>query len=179
MVKLTKSLKHWLLKCENMGVPQTRHRVFFVATRLDFDLSNIDLTFNYEPITYGDIMTGQHTVESSKIAEVAKLSNEEDKLLKDTMMRLYNKCTYFSERIVYRNKICPTITAGGSDIWIENWGAKINQNEIINAQTFPQDYNYCGKKPKYICGMSVPPIMIKRLMTRLIESGLYNYKLNR
>lgn len=116
-------MRHWLLKGENMGVPQTRHRVFFVATRLDFDLSNIDLTFNYKPITFGDIMTGQHTVESGKIAEVGKLSNEEDNLLSDTMMRLYNKRTYFSERIVYRNKICPTITAGGSDIWIENWGA--------------------------------------------------------
>ena len=91
---------------------------------------------------------------------------------------LDKRYNYISD-IVYRNKICPTITAGGSDIWIENWGAKINQNEIINAQTFPQDYNYCGQKPKYICGMSVPPIMIKRLMTRLIESGLYNYKLNR
>ena len=124
-------------------------------------------------------MTGQHAVENGKKAEIVKLSNEEDKLISDTMMRLYNKRTYFSERIVYRNKICPTITAGGSDIWIENWGAKINQNEIINAQTFPQDYNYSGQKPKYICGMSVPPIMIKRLMTRLIDSGLYNYKLNR
>ena len=173
------TVRHWLLKGENMGVPQTRHRVFFVATRLDFDLSNIDLTFNYEPIAYKDIMTGEHPVENGKKAEVAKLSNEEDKRISDTMMRLYNKCTYFSERIVYRNKICPTLVAGGSDIWIENWGAKINQNEIINAQTFPQDYNYCGQKPKYICGMSVPPIMIKRLMTRLIESGLYNYKLNR
>ena len=34
-------VKHWLLKGENMGVPQTRHRVFFVATRLDFDLDKI------------------------------------------------------------------------------------------------------------------------------------------
>lgn len=28
-------VKHWLLKGEEMGVPQTRHRVFFIATRLD------------------------------------------------------------------------------------------------------------------------------------------------
>lgn len=43
---------HKLLKGEQMGVPQTRHRVFFIATTLDFDLDNIDLNFNYEPITY-------------------------------------------------------------------------------------------------------------------------------
>lgn len=133
------TVRHWLLNGENMGVPQTRHRVFFVATRLDYDLSNIDLTFNYEPITYGDIMTGQHAVNNGKVAEVAKLSSVEDKNLSDTMMRLYNKYTYFTKRIVYRNKVCPTIVAGSSDIWIENWGAKINQNEIINAQTFPKE----------------------------------------
>ena len=26
-------MKHWLLKGEEMGVPQTRHRVFFIAVR--------------------------------------------------------------------------------------------------------------------------------------------------
>lgn len=35
-------VKHWLLKGEAMGVPQTRHRVFFIATRLDFDLNSIN-----------------------------------------------------------------------------------------------------------------------------------------
>ena len=28
------------------------------------------------------------------------------------------------------------------------------------------------KKVEYICGMSVPPIMIKRIVQRLIESGV-------
>lgn len=53
-------LKHWLLKGENMGVPQTRHRVFFVALRsdVDYDLQDVDMSFNYEPITYGEIKEG-------------------------------------------------------------------------------------------------------------------------
>ena len=46
-------VKHWLLKGENMGVPQTRHRVFFIATRLDFDLNKIDMGFHYSPVLYG------------------------------------------------------------------------------------------------------------------------------
>ena len=37
-------LKHYLCKCEYMGVPQTRHRVFFIAFRndiqFDFNLLN-------------------------------------------------------------------------------------------------------------------------------------------
>ena len=51
-------VKHWLLKGEQMGVPQKRHRVFFIATRLDFDLNKVDLSFDYEPVTYGEIKTG-------------------------------------------------------------------------------------------------------------------------
>ena len=52
---------HWLLKGEEMGVPQTRRRVFFIAMRNDIYeewkmLQNeLDLSFNYEPITYGQI----------------------------------------------------------------------------------------------------------------------------
>ena len=47
-------------------------------------------------------------------------------------------------------------------------------------QTFPQDYIFIPDtylNIGYICGMSVPPLMIKRLMTKLIESGLFGYKI--
>lgn len=39
------------------------------------------------------------------------------------------------------------------------------------------DWN--GQKPSYIVGMSVPPIMMKRVVTRLIEKGVFDYKLKR
>ena len=53
-------VKHWLCKGENMGVPQTRHRVFFIALRNDveYDLTDLDMSFNYEPVTYGEIKEG-------------------------------------------------------------------------------------------------------------------------
>lgn len=40
---------HWLLKGENMGIPQTRHRVFFIAVREDvgIDPINLDMAFHY------------------------------------------------------------------------------------------------------------------------------------
>ena len=56
---------------------------------------------------------------------------------------------------------------------------RVSVNDIICAQTFPQDYDFGEKKysnVEYLCGMSVPPIMIKRIITRLIESGIFNYK---
>lgn len=46
---------------------------------------------------------------------------------------------------------------------------------IIHGQTFPEDYDFVNKTYRnvgYICGMSVPPVMIKRIVQRLIERGV-------
>ena len=45
-------VKHWLLKGEKMGIPQSRHRVFFVACRDDTGINpnDLDMSFNYEEI---------------------------------------------------------------------------------------------------------------------------------
>lgn len=54
---------------------------------------------------------------------------------------------------------------------------KFTVDDYRNCSTFAQDYNFGNEVASYICGMSVPPLMIKRLMTRLIDSGLFDYKL--
>jgi DNA (cytosine-5)-methyltransferase 1 len=171
--------RHWLLKGENMGVPQKRHRVFFVATRIDFDLDKVDMVFNYKPITYSEIENGSHKIMNIKKAEIAKNSKVWEHSLSETFFRIFGEESYFSEKIIYRNEVCKTITAGGNELWIENTGTCLNDNEFINAQSFPQDYNFFNEKVKYVCGMSVPPVMIKRIVNRLIESGIFEYKLKK
>lgn len=173
------NVRHYLLKGEYMGVPQTRHRVFFIAVRedIDYDFAKLDLNYNYEPIVYKDIECGKHKILGIKKSIIAKKSISCELSLCETMKRLENRETYFSEKIIYENNVPQTLTAGGGELWIENTGTHINDNEILNIQTFAQDYNFGKEKVKYICGMSVPPLMIKRLMTRLIESGLFDYKL--
>lgn len=55
----------------------------------------------------------------------------------------------------------------------------MSNHEIISSQTFPIDYNFLSNKLSnisYICGMSVPPTMIKRIVTRLIESEVLTTK---
>ena len=38
-----------------------------------------------------------------------------------------------------------------------------SEKDIITMQTFPQDYDFMGMSVQYICGMSVPPIMMKKI----------------
>lgn len=172
-------LHHWLLKGETMGVPQKRHRVFFVAIREDLntDPLKLNMNFNYEPVLYGHFKSNEEQIAKGRISEAVKniLPNES---IGDAMWRLYKKKSALTHRISRTNDVFLTQTAGHHDMWTENGNHPSIQDMII-AQTFPLDYCFDGgySRVNYICGMSVPPLMIKRLVTKLIEQGVYDYRL--
>lgn len=176
---------HYLLKGENMGIPQMRHRVFFIAIRkdIDFDMDKLNMCFNYERIVYGNFKSGKGEKINPKSKNYYYLShsNENDKDLTDVVMRLEKRCSLFSYAILNDNKMFVTITAGGSCPPMRRIEMEYcSIDDIIHAQTFPEDYDFIKKtmhNVRYICGMSVPPVMIKRIMQRLIEQGLFDYKL--
>lgn len=175
-------VKHWLLKAENMGVPQKRHRVFFIATRLDFDLDKIDMGFNYEPITYAEIKSGNGYEINKKEGDLYQTLLKTkcgDKTLYDVLKREQpDRCTYYQEQVLWEDSICGTIR-GDSGVYRGKEKTLISKEELFAIQTFPQDYQGNSSSfwhLEYICGMSVPPIMIKRVVTRLIESGIFESK---
>ena len=176
--------RHWLLKGETMGVPQTRHRVFFIAVRDDvsFDFDDLDMTFNYEIVTYGEIKSGiGNSVKGKQTQEMLALAMPSDKCICDVLKRTVGKETCFTDMIVWEDEIMPTIKASCS-IYRGSEKTHISKEDVIAAQTFPVDYDFGNDTYStvgYICGMSVPPIMIKRLVLRLIESGLFDYKENK
>jgi DNA (cytosine-5)-methyltransferase 1 len=172
-------VKHWLLKGQHMGVPQTRHRVFFVGIRedSDFDLESVDMSFNYEPITYGEVKDGDgHLIgRNTKYYYFASQAKAGDKSIADTRIRLGDKGSAFQTYYIRENEIIPTIRSKPDVIDLTNI-TYISWQTIRNSQTFPQDYDFSPNTEGnvgYICGMSVPPIMIKRIVTRLIESGVF------
>lgn len=175
-------VKHWLLKGETMGVPQTRHRVFFIATRLDFDLNKVDLSFDYEPVTYGEIKTGvgKSIEKGSKTEQLLNECKCDEMNLGFAHERLFGKISWFQAMVLDDDKVMPTIRAKMTDIFRRKEKTRVTWQDVRNSQTFPQDFNFCPNTDNqvgYICGMSVPPVMIKRIVTRLIESGIFNYKL--
>ena len=175
-------LKHWLLKGENMGIPQTRHRVFFIAIRNDivFDLQSVDMSFDYEPVPYGVIKSGKGRPlnKDTQSYKMISQATPDDLRVCDIYIRQGKKPKCFGHKIAWEGNILQTLTAKldytrGKEL------ERISEMDIIHAQTFPEDYNFCSESWNdiaYICGMSVPPIMIKRVVERLIEQGLYNVK---
>lgn len=171
-------VKHWLLKGENMGVPQARHRVFFIAVRkdIDFDLERLDMSFNYEPILFGEIKSGVGAEASEKAKILLDNAIESDTLLSLAYERVYGKSSWFTHALCRDNYVMPTVVAGHACMWRLTEKTHCSNEDYINAQTFPQDFDFGKESVSYICGMSVPPVMIKRIVQRLIESGLFNYK---
>lgn len=167
-------VKHYLLKGEYMGVPQTRHRVFFIALRedADFDLWHLDMSFNYETIPFKEIKSNEYIPPSESVKGlIEKAIPKRDTSLADVLIRLEGRNSRFNEMIVWDENICPTIHSHGhyrgDDI------SKFTRMDFIHAQSFPEDYDEGKQSISYICGMSVPPIMIKRIVERLIESGIF------
>ena len=168
-------VKHYLCKGETMGVPQNRHRVFFIAIHNDvgYDIDSLDMSFNYEPIKFKEIKDDKIIEPSESVINLIKQAiPNKDKTLADVLIRTEGRNSRFNECVVWDDNVCPTIHNHG--YYRANDLSKFTKIDFIHAQTFPEDYDECEQSIGYICGMSVPPIMIKRIVERLIESGVFD-----
>ena len=164
----------YLLKGEEMGVPQKRHRVFFIATKdLSFNYNNLDMNFNYYPVTYADIKNGigKPINKDTTMYKYLLQAEHTDLRLSDIYIRLGMKEKCFGTKIAWEENVLQTITAK-LDYIDGNELCRISDNTIVSSQTFPQDYNFNGNSVFYVCGMSVPPIMIKRIVERMRKAKM-------
>ena len=152
-----------------------------IREELNIEPRNLDMTFNYKPITYGEIKQGQgrELNPNSQCYKLLCVANENHKSLADVLVALGEKERCFNSKIAWENDIFLTITAR-LDRYRGKEKTMCSIEDLINAQTFPQDYDFINRafnNVAYFCGMSVPPVMIKRVVTRLIEQGVFDYKL--
>lgn len=158
----------FLLNSAKMGVPQTRERTFFIARRKNLNFPKISFNFNENPIKYGEFKDKnfKYLDKSTQTYRYWCLRKSSDTSLRDAIMRETGKNKRFNEKYVHENKVCGTIVSKGSFLRFDVPGI-ISDRDIITIQTFPQDYNFCGQNVQYVCGMSVPPIMMKKLAEQI------------
>lgn len=135
------------------------------------------MTFNYKPVLYGDIVTGEGEPLNPKTQTYKMIAQATPADLRvcDVFERKGQKPRCFGSKIAWEENVLQTITANLSYTRGRTL-KRISEMDIIHAQTFPEDYDFNSdswNNVAYICGMSVPPVMIKRIVERLIESGLY------
>jgi DNA (cytosine-5)-methyltransferase 1 len=131
------------------------------------------MIFNYAPIPFKVVKEGSGGAPSEKAKQLLEIAKFTDKNLGDVVKRTKNRVSMFNIAIVWDDDICPTIHNHG--FYRGNDKVKFSLEDYRNTQTFPRDYQFESiSNAAYICGMSVPPIMIKRIVTRLIESGVFD-----
>lgn len=144
--------------------------------------NELDMSFNYLPIFFCEVKSESGVViKGDTYHELFNYSIYGDDSLAEANIRRKNKRSFFNNKWIYDEKIAPTLTAkrvnirADKKVWMSN-------NDIISCSTFPTDYDFITPTNSfvhYVCGMSVPPLMIKRIVTRLIESGVFDYGTNR
>lgn len=151
----------FLLNAAAMGVPQRRERTFFIARRADLALPKICLDFRGAEIPVKDALRG---VSASDAKALTPKTRDLWKKI-DVGRRLcdvHPRGSRFSERKINPERSSHTVTAtSGSQLMHWSEPRYFSGPEIVRLQSFPDDYRFGKESPHYVCGMSVPPLMMK------------------
>jgi DNA (cytosine-5)-methyltransferase 1 len=158
----------FLLNAALMGVPQARERVFFISRRIDLNMPKIKLKFNDKLITFGEVESKIKDIYGKKITQSLRKYYFQTPAGED-LSYSHPRGMYYSFRRLHKDKVCPTLTASSDNLINYKEPYFISDKMITTLQTFPQDYNFMDAVPRYICGMSVPPIMMKRIADEVIK----------
>ncbi len=172
-------LQHFVLDASKMGVPQRRERVFFIALRKDLadkflhqkdlfaHVPSLSLLFNEPEIPFGEILNndgGHSNGLLKRLWPITEIGKGPD----GNSFFSYVKCD--------PKKPLPTINGGGKNVTVNLMHPfqqrYLNNMEIILASSFPTDYNFKTQRPGYVCGMSVPPVMVAQIAKKIHEQWL-------
>lgn len=177
--------QHWLLDAQTMGVPQRRERVFFVCLRKDLvgfvpceqtlfkTLLRLDMNFNEAVIPFKDVADGMGDgVDSPKMRRLWELRMDGDLDMSNANKREFGKNGMFNIQYVYLDKVSPTLTARKDCLIRFDIPKYLSASEVCCISSFPQDYEFGGQIPHYICGMSVPPVMMAQVANQIWKQWL-------
>lgn len=192
------NLEYKLVKCEEHGVPQKRHRVFIFGFRMD--LNNAGDIFKFPSLkgikcddVFKDVYNkhllgvGNHNLHTGSEVKRRwmKLVDEGENMKNLSNVELYIRCKKrgieFKQRPkgfqsyirFHRNQIANTMAFGNTCLPIHPYeNRSISMREALSFQTFPDDFVLKGtgvtSKYKQI-GNAVPPLISKYFSENLIK----------
>jgi len=177
--------QHFLLDASDMGIPQKRERVFFIAFRKDLAVNflhkadfftltpKIEMEFKEPKIPFSKIFHDYTDRPLSphymKFWEERKNGDLDFSYASGRMGK--NENAQFQYKYLYMDKVNNTILAGDQCVLFDRPRFR-NFDELCEAGSYPKDYNFMGNKTEYLVGMSVPPVMTAQIASRIYEQWL-------
>ncbi|XP_014489573.1 uncharacterized protein LOC106752405 [Vigna radiata var. radiata] len=164
------------LNSATMGVPQARERIFFIARRKDLKLPKLKFEFNEPPIPFGHIADKGCKLGNPKPL-IPSLSDRwsyltyADPSFRYADAKYRNKKeanSFFSSKLHYDDKVANTLVCSGDFVYYHE-KRNLTDVEYRRMSSFPSDYDFCTANVRYVCGMSVPPLMIARVANSIRE----------
>lgn len=153
----------FLLNAASMGVPQKRERVFFIGLRNDFDLPLLKLEFNEKAVLFGALKLGIREPVQGTIGRALHGKRiVTDKCLADISSRERGKPSGFNTMLIKDNEVFPTIVSNSYYYIFEDF-THVSKPEYCQIGTYALDYDFKKIAPKYLIGMSVPPVMAAQI----------------
>lgn len=164
------------LNAASMGVPQKRERVFFIGHKKDLHLPKLKLDFNEDAIPFGEIFENINYNDLTKneqyLWDKRKIGDLD---FGQINLRIGNKQNSFTTKLLYKDKVCNTVTGGDNNVLFDI-PRKTTKNEVCQIGTYPLDYNFKTIEPKYLIGMSVPPVMTAQISHQIYLQWLIKIK---
>lgn len=157
------------LNAASMGVPQKRERVFFIGFRNELDFPKLVLSFNEKLVPYKDIRENNTSKEiENKDTVKAKLWHKVGQ--GNSFSKAREDGSFFGNKKLHPNEVASTIVADTHNgDWDYESPIMLSDIEIMQAGTYPLDYNFKDLQPKYLIGMSVPPVAVAQISLKIKE----------
>ncbi len=164
----------FIMNGSHLGVPQARERIFFIATRNDLALPGVRLEFNIPPVTAGEV--------ASRCANDGK-GRPLSPAYRQWWARMgtdygsfnnhHPTGSFFNTRKLHPGKVTNTIAASSGSKQT-HWDSphEVSDEFYALCGTFPRDYDYLKVDPKYLIGMSVPPVMMAQVALQVYQQVL-------
>jgi DNA (cytosine-5)-methyltransferase 1 len=154
----------FLLNAASMGVPQKRERVFFICQRNDLNFRKLELKFNETIVPYKDFEDKTDKKEGLNKDTRTYLGWTKSKPGQTFAEGIADGGSMFGYTKVNRNDVVKTVvSSNGTFEWHDLFFRKLNSYEYKLVGSYPLDYNFKEIEPKYLIGMSVPPVMTAQI----------------
>lgn len=164
-------LQIFKLNAGSMGVPQMRRRVFPIARRKSLRWRDLAFQFQEEPIPFGEVRQNGASG-YKKMSDLDELMWEKrlpsESCFNEVSERVRGKGSGYAAQFIDDHRVCNTVVShSGSKMLTSEEKRYLSVDELRMCSTFPMNYRFGSVRPKYVMGMSVPPVMIAQIATEI------------